>query len=82
VSNCSFGLDCPLTTGCRSVLSTELEAFYAIKEQSKARQFLVQDDDKQNIVNIFESVNEARQNMIVRVLAMLWQAKANRARFS
>jgi hypothetical protein len=72
VSPHSFGIDRPLTTGCRSVLSAELEAFYAIKEQSKPRQFLVQDDDKQNIVNIFERVNEARQNMIVRALASLW----------
>jgi hypothetical protein len=72
VGHRSFGLDRPLTAGCRSVLSKELKAFYAIKEQSKPRQFLVQDDDKQNLVNIFERVNEARQNMIVRVLALLW----------
>jgi hypothetical protein len=72
VSRRSFGLERALTTGCPSVLSEELDNFYAIKEQSKPRQFLVQDDDKQNIVNIFERVNEARQNMIVRVLALLW----------
>jgi hypothetical protein len=65
------GFDSALTASCRSVLSKELKAFDAIKEQSKTRQFLVQEDDKQKLVNIFERVNEARQNMIVCALACL-----------
>jgi uncharacterized protein YlbG (UPF0298 family) len=47
-------------------LSKELDNFIAIREQSRARQFLVQEVDKQNIADIFERVNEARQNLIVR----------------
>jgi uncharacterized protein YlbG (UPF0298 family) len=47
-------------------LSKELDNFQAIQKQSSARQFLVQEVDKQNIADIFERVNEARQNLIVR----------------
>jgi uncharacterized protein YlbG (UPF0298 family) len=53
-------------TNCARTLSKELDNFIAIQEQSKARQFLVQEVDKQNIADIFERVNEARQNLIVR----------------
>jgi hypothetical protein len=65
-----------------SVLSGELDHFYAIKNQPKTRQFLAQEDDKQNIVNIFERVNEARRNMIVGALKWLWLAKLDISHFS
>jgi hypothetical protein len=71
VSHHSPGFDGALTASCCSVLFKELKGFNAIKEQSKTCQFLLQEDDKQNLVNIFERVNEARQNMIVRALALL-----------
>jgi hypothetical protein len=53
-------------THCPRTLSKELDNFIAIQEQSRARHFLVQEVDKQNIADIFERVNEARQNLIVR----------------
>lgn len=38
-----------------------------IQEQSAARQFLVQEDDKQRIADIFERVTEAREQVVVRL---------------
>jgi hypothetical protein len=68
VSNPSFGLDRALTAGCCSGLSKELKAFYAIREQSTTRRFLLQEEEKQKIVDIFQRVKEARLNMMVGTL--------------
>jgi hypothetical protein len=38
-----------------------------IQEQSAARQFLVQEDDKQRIADIFERIIEAREQLVVRI---------------
>jgi hypothetical protein len=50
---------------CRR-LRSELTTLVDMKSQSKARQFACQEDDKQRIVEIFERVNDAREQLMVR----------------
>jgi hypothetical protein len=47
-------------------LRSELTTLVDMKAQSKARQFACQEDDKQRIVEIFERVNDAREQLMVR----------------
>jgi hypothetical protein len=59
-----------------------MKNFRAVQEQSRARQFLVQEADKQRIADIFERVCEARQNLIVRPLELARHPHFDNVRFS
>jgi hypothetical protein len=77
VSRHSLWSDDAHATNCPSVLSEELGNFETIQDQSRLHNFLVQEEDKQKIVEIFERVKEARQNMIVSAFEWLLIAKAD-----
>ena len=47
------------------MLKEELDKLVKIAAQSKLRNFLIQDDDKAAIADIFSSVDDARKELLV-----------------
>jgi hypothetical protein len=58
-----------LTPVTSSRIAIQLAKLFQIKRQSRARSFALQEDDKQTIVDIFDAVEDARNLLMVRMLA-------------
>ena len=48
-------------------ITEELEKLRKLKEQSRFRKFAIQEDDKKQIAQIFERINDARLRLGVRL---------------
>jgi hypothetical protein len=64
------GLKLPSRRPCRT-LAEEWTNLIKLKEQSLGRKIAVHEEDKTRIAEIFENINQAREQLVVRICVVV-----------